>query len=209
MKARSRGVAPQQRDHCAPQRTREHPGDRRQTVAVLTQDVADARAVACADRLETRGRELLLSVQHDERRVVLDRALPCRARARGSRSPRPRTTLRPRRGRGPRRSAPTRSTSAARMKIVNEIARFQRLSRVSTAAPAPTMTTSSVLVYRSPGQCVELRADPRSAARPARGDPLGRRSRRPGNATSRHSTAECSVAGPRETSLGAQPRHLD
>ena len=189
VKARSRGVPPQQRDHCVPER-REYPGDGRQT-AVLTQDVADARGVRrpSGDRV---GVSLLSA--HDERRVV-SMCAPVSS-AHEVVDPRPRTTL----GRPEARAssnAPTRSTSVVRMKIERD-RWFQRLSRVSTAASRAHEYTSRRARRPLARSVRRARPDPWRALRPARGDPLERRSRRPERNELGTEQAECSVAGPRD-----------
>ena len=63
---------PRQRQHCAAQRAQRTCGHRAEGIAVLAQDVADARTFTCADRAQRGRRQHLLVVHDDERRVVLD-----------------------------------------------------------------------------------------------------------------------------------------
>ena len=128
---------------------------RARRVAVLAEEVADARAVAVADARASAARA---SCANDERGVVLDPRAARAPRARGSRSPRPTPTACPSRARAARRSAPTRSTSSRRRKIVYEIARFQRLSSVSSGRVAlPRRRRAAVAVAARPVSAVERR----------------------------------------------------
>ena len=164
--ARALRVEPNERASAAPPsgRTsmRAHDPPR---VAVLAQDVADARAVAERDRASLFASSVVAVVRDRERRVVGDPRARCEPPARGSRSPRPTTTARPSRGRAARRTRPTRSTTARRRKIVNEIARFQRLSSVSTAASGfhdgderPSASTARPVSPSSDGSAAKRRA---------------------------------------------------
>ena len=110
---------------------------------MLAQDVADARAVPAAERGSADGDTRLSWVGHDEGGVVLD------SRARVERAQEVVDLL----AGGPRRRAPRpscsskrpmRATSGARRKMVNEIARFQRFSRVRAPGRAPRMRRTTV-----------------------------------------------------------------
>src|SRR5207248_2503389 len=72
VKARSCTVAPCQRDAGAAERPDQHADDRPGRVAVLAQDVADARAVPCTERAERIGGGLLARMRHDQPGVVVD-----------------------------------------------------------------------------------------------------------------------------------------
>ena len=102
-------------------------------IAVLAQDVADARAVAGAG--SSGGRPGVKASRRAARRARgrTRFARLRRARGRGSRSPRPMTRAVP----SPRPSCSSNADELrptdARRKIVNEIARFQRFSRVTSA----------------------------------------------------------------------------
>ena len=93
-----------------------------------------------------------------------------RARARGSRSPRRRSTASRRRGRAPRRSGRYARRAVRARRSVNEMARFQRFSRVRTcgslAQDGEERPASSTARPVSPSS--EARS--RTAARPVRGD---------------------------------------